>query len=66
MNIENAKYMTERLMNADGDVEDVVTCISCTVDGVPNVSVPIDEGNRHYIEILRQVDAGTLTIAEAE
>ena len=29
------------------------------------VFVPIAEGNRHYDEIKRQVDAGTLTIAAA-
>ena len=30
------------------------------------ITVPLDTGNRHYIEIMRQVDAGTLTIAEAD
>ena len=28
--------------------------------------VPITEGNRHYAEIKRQVDAGELTIEEAD
>ena len=28
--------------------------------------VPEAEGNRHYDEIMRQVNAGTLTIQEAE
>jgi len=28
--------------------------------------VPLDPDNRHYAEILRQVDAGTLTIAAAD
>tara|TARA_R100001510_G_scaffold56844_1_gene63220 strand:+ start:1105 stop:1287 length:183 start_codon:yes stop_codon:yes gene_type:complete len=28
--------------------------------------VPIEEGNRHYDEIKKQVDAGTLTIKDAE
>ena len=27
--------------------------------------VPITQGNRHYDEIMRQVEAGTLTIAPA-
>ena len=31
-----------------------------------NVNVPLDPGNRHYDEIMRQVAAGTLTIADAE
>ena len=29
-------------------------------------NVPLDEGNKHYIEIHRQVDAGELTIEEAD
>ena len=28
--------------------------------------VPLDPANRHYAEILRQVEAGTLTIEEAD
>jgi len=28
--------------------------------------VPLDEHNGHYIEIMRQVDAGDLTIKEAD
>ena len=39
--------------------------IQATIDGV-EVSVPLCEGNRHYDEIIRQVDAGTLTIEDAE
>ena len=31
-----------------------------------NMGVPIEPVNRHYIEIMRQVDAGELTIEEAE
>lgn len=29
-------------------------------------AVPIAQGNKHYDEIMRQVDEGSLTIAEAE
>ena len=39
--------------------------IISNIDGV-NVSVPIDENNRHYTEILKQVKEGTLTIKDAE
>ena len=39
--------------------------IRATIDG-QELSVPLDPANRHYAEILRQVDAGTLVIAEAE
>ena len=29
-------------------------------------SVPLDPANRHYAEIMKQVEAGTLAIAEAD
>ena len=40
-------------------------CIQATIDGKV-MSVPLDPANRHYAEILRQVEAGTLTIQEAD
>ena len=43
MRIENARYMKERHMDDDGNLKDVVAYIACTVDGVPNVSVPMDK-----------------------
>ena len=39
--------------------------IQATVDG-QLCDIPLAEGNRHYDEIMRQVDAGTLTIEEAD
>ena len=58
MVITNAKY-----------IKNVGTDINCSVnatrDGVI-MSVPLDEGNRHYAEILKQVTDGTITIAEAD
>jgi hypothetical protein len=39
--------------------------IKATIDGV-EMYVPLDPANSHYAEILRQVDAGTLTIQEAD
>ena len=39
--------------------------IRCTIDGV-QMQVPCDPANRHYDEIMRQVAAGTLTIADAD
>ena len=39
--------------------------IRATIDGV-EMSVPLAVGNRHYDEIMRQVNAGTLTIADAD
>ena len=55
MNIQNAIYMAP-------DEENV--CIKATIDGV-EMFVPLDPANRHYAEILRQVEAGVLTIQEA-
>jgi len=41
------------------------TSIKATIDG-QEMSVPLDPANRHYAEILRQVEAGTLVVAAAE
>jgi len=56
MIITNAQYSTYQGENIT---------VMATIDGV-EMSVPLDPANRHYAEILRQVEAGTLTIAEAE
>lgn len=39
--------------------------IVATIDGI-QMSVPIDPANRHYAAIMELVNAGTLTIAEAD
>jgi len=57
MNITSAQYKTD--MNGDNG------SIQATIDGT-QMSVPLDPANRHYIEIMRQVDAGDLTIADAD
>jgi len=57
MNITSAKYY-KRQDGTNGSV-------MATIDNVV-MSVPIDENNRHYAEIKKQVDAGTLTIEEAD
>ena len=41
------------------------TSIKIVVDGV-TLSVPLTPGNRHYDEIMKQVESGELTIQEAE
>ena len=38
--------------------------IQATIDG-QEMSVPLDPANRHYAEIMRQVEAGELTIQDA-
>ncbi len=58
MVITNAKY--RRIQGTD-----VNSSVTATIDGV-EMSVPLDEGNRHYAEILKQVADGDITIAEAD
>ena len=60
MNITSAQYIQDTTIDTPEN-----TGIKTTIDGV-EMSVPLCEGNRHYDEIMRQVDAGTLTIADAE
>jgi hypothetical protein len=57
MNITTAKYVAGMDGNNSG--------IQATIDG-QEMSVPLDPTNRHYAEILKQVEAGTLTIADAD
>ncbi len=57
MKITSAQY------NADMDGNN--SSVQATIDG-QELSVPLNPANRHYAEILRQVEAGTLTIADAE
>ena len=56
MNITSAQYLS---------VDSTNIAIQATIDG-QEWSVPLDPANRHYAKILRQVEAGELTIAEAE
>jgi hypothetical protein len=58
MNIESAQYASDALLGNNSS-------ITATIDGV-EMSVPLDPANRHYAEILRQVEAGTLVIQEAD
>ena len=56
MNITAAQYTA--------DMDGTNSSIQATIDG-QEMSVPLDGDNRHYAEIMRQVEAGTLTIQEA-
>ena len=55
--ITAAKYI------ADEDSNNI--CIAATIDTV-EMFVPMTAGNRHYDEIMKQVAAGDLTIADAD
>ena len=57
MIIANVQYIEDLKGNKEG--------LKCTIDSVP-CSVPLDPDNRHYAEILKQVNAGTLTIKDAD
>ena len=56
MNITVAQYFSEDGANIG---------IKATIDG-QEMSVPLDTDNRHYAEILKQVEVGDLTVADAE
>ena len=58
MTITTAQYIADTLSGT-------TTSIRATIDG-QEMFVPLDPANRHYAEIMRQVEAGTLTIQEAE
>ena len=58
MNITTAQYVADPISGTNDTVK-------ATIDG-QEMSVPLDPANRHYAEILKQVEAGTLTVADAE
>ena len=62
MNITSAKY--HKWAENEGDTP-VNVSVTIVVDG-ETLSVAMDPANRHYAEILKQVAAGTLTIADAD
>lgn len=59
MNITEAQYIQSEFNTGTN------TGIKATIDG-ENLFVPLDPSNRHYAEIMRQVDAGELTIEDAD
>ena len=58
MNITSAQYIVDSVTND-------VKAITIIVDGL-QMQAPLDPANRHYAEIMRQVEAGELTIQPAE
>ena len=59
LNITSAQYQQENNTNIS---------IAMQIDGDTTITycVPLDPANRHYAEIMRQVAAGELTIADAD
>jgi hypothetical protein len=62
MIMENNMDITSAQYQADMDGNN--SNIKATIDG-QELSVPLDPANRHYAEILKQVEAGDLTVADA-
>lgn len=58
MNITSAQYVIDVKTNEN-------IGILAVIDGEQK-GVPLSSGNRHYDEIMRQVAAGDLTIADAD
>ena len=59
MNITSAQYID------DPETAGTRDNIKAVIDGT-TVFVPLDPANRHYAEIMRQVEAGELTIQDAD
>jgi len=57
MTVTSAQWILDILGNND--------MIEAVING-QTLAVPIDPDNRHYAEIMRQVDAGDLTIQDAD
>ena len=60
MNITSAKYIRDNTTESTDNI-----LIFATIDGV-DTAVPLTLANRHYAEIMKQVDAGELTIEPAD
>ena len=58
MDITSAQYTADISSSSHTGIEIVI-------DGI-TMSVPLDPANRHYAEIMRQVEAGELTIQDAD
>ena len=57
MNITAVQYVADYLSGNNSGIK-------ATIDG-QEMSVPLDPANRHYAEIMRQVEAGTLVVLAA-
>ena len=59
--MEQMKITSAQYNNSEGESK----IIKATIDGI-EWSVPLDPANRHYAEIMRQVEAGELVIQDAD
>ena len=58
MEIQSAQYIFDSVIEENISIKAVINN--------QTIFVPFDQANTHYAEILRQVEAGTLTIAPAD
>ena len=58
MNITAAQYDVDELTGNNAGIKATI--------GGQEMLVPLDGANRHYAEIMRQVEAGTLVVLAAE
>ena len=58
MTITSAQYISDPLSGTNSSIR-------ATIDG-QELFVPLDPSNRHYSEIMRQVELGELVIQEAD
>ena len=65
MKIESAKYLRSKVVDENVSTSTDNIGIITTIDG-KSWTVPLDPANSDYAEIMRQVEAGELTIEEAE
>ena len=65
MNIKSVKKMEHPVSPENINVKEL-TGYFLTTDKDEVLTVPLDTKNTDYIEIMKQVDAGTLTIADAD
>ena len=61
MNITSAQWVKNSLEPKEEPIS-----IAITIDDNIEMFVPKDPNNRHYAEILKQVEEGTLTIKDAD
>jgi len=59
VNITSAMYFS------DDELTGKNSSITAVIDGV-TLSVPLDPANRHYAEIVKQIEAGTLVVQPAD
>ena len=58
VNITSAQYVADSVSGNNDSIK-------ATINGT-EMFVPLDPANRHYAEIMRQVEAGELTIQDAD